>query len=723
MIGDHTRFQIFHPGQHPYQHVLSDFAYSNEAAPGLGTIEETLDYIFAHMYPNFQGLVADVASLPGTANVHDMYRVTDDGDGKSATYVWTKTDNNEGFVKRYDIDWAADAILSHTISQTDYIYVNKWGMTDRDKDAVNFAGDLAGQRIYGGDTAGQHLILYANSGDTTGNTGFVQFGDNVRPLVTATFGLGTNTYRFTDLYLSSLAQVSTLNLQGGQVTDSSGAISFGDENLSTTGVIAAANGVLTGYLQSSEIASPTTPAANQVKLYFKADKKLYKKDDSGAEALIGLTYTGTNDNRLLKSDGTVGGALQESGITVSDTDAITGVLTLDAGNLQLNSNSIFSTNVNGAISLSPNGTGKVVVNAILNLDGLTENALLKPNAAGDIIETGVLIDNSNFVSGVARLDVDNVRIDGNTISITNVNGNLSVGANGTGVIEYSSILRPNVDNTLDLGTTTNRVQNLYLGGGIASATDSTGIAAILSLSTILTGVANGHVLTYNNGTGKFEPGAGAGVTDHGALTGLADDDHTQYVLNTGRTGGQTSIGGLDANNDLVFESTAHATKGFIKFKDSLAPFADAAYSGSWSGVDIGDTSFNFNNVYTKGEFIGLRFQNVLTAGIPSASAANKGRAVFNTETNQVLVDTGTAFKVIGRSVHLEDLAYNGTDLVKNVDVSATLGDARKAIIQLLNNNNDYERIAAKIQATSISNVRITTNVALPAGSYRLVAIE
>lgn len=37
--------------------------------------------------------------------------------------------------------------------------------------------------------------------------------------------------------------------------------------------------------------------------------------------------------------------------------------------------------------------------------------------------------------------------------------------------------------------------------------------------------------------------SGSGVTDHGNLAGLTDDDHTQYGLLAGRSGGQTLIGG------------------------------------------------------------------------------------------------------------------------------------------------------------------------------------
>lgn len=50
---------------------------------------------------------------------------------------------------------------------------------------------------------------------------------------------------------------------------------------------------------------------------------------------------------------------------------------------------------------------------------------------------------------------------------------------------------------------------------------------------------DGNALTWDNDAGQFVLAAagGGGVTDHGLLTGLADDDHSQYLLATGaRTG-------------------------------------------------------------------------------------------------------------------------------------------------------------------------------------------
>lgn len=44
---------------------------------------------------------------------------------------------------------------------------------------------------------------------------------------------------------------------------------------------------------------------------------------------------------------------------------------------------------------------------------------------------------------------------------------------------------------------------------------------------------------------------GTGVIDHGALSGLADDDHAQYALLAGRGGGQTILQGMAIEGGLV----------------------------------------------------------------------------------------------------------------------------------------------------------------------------
>lgn len=55
--------------------------------------------------------------------------------------------------------------------------------------------------------------------------------------------------------------------------------------------------------------------------------------------------------------------------------------------------------------------------------------------------------------------------------------------------------------------------------------------------------------------------------DHGLLLGLADDDHLQYLLLAGRSGGQIAHGGTASGDDLELRSTSHATKGSVQIID------------------------------------------------------------------------------------------------------------------------------------------------------------
>lgn len=67
-------------------------------------------------------------------------------------------------------------------------------------------------------------------------------------------------------------------------------------------------------------------------------------------------------------------------------------------------------------------------------------------------------------------------------------------------------------------------------------------------------IADAKLYWHPNGGAAVDLTAAGGVTDHGALTGLGDDDHAQYALLAGRAGGQTLVGG--AAGDLVLTTSA-----------------------------------------------------------------------------------------------------------------------------------------------------------------------
>lgn len=74
-----------------------------------------------------------------------------------------------------------------------------------------------------------------------------------------------------------------------------------------------------------------------------------------------------------------------------------------------------------------------------------------------------------------------------------------------------------------------------------------------------------------------------GVTDHGGLTGLSDDDHSIYALLAGRNTGQTLKGDTASGGNLTLMSTAHATKGKLLFGTS-------AYLEATNQLAIGTTT-------------------------------------------------------------------------------------------------------------------------------------
>ena len=167
----------------------------------------------------------------------------------------------------------------------------------------------------------------------------------------------------------------------------------------------------------------------------------------------------------------------------------------------------------------------------------------------------------------------------------------------------------------------------------------------------------------------------------------------------------------------MFHPEANMIGTFVYF----AANSDASYSGSWSGADLGASGNRFRHLYTAGEAFGLRLENRASDDTPSAQTP--GRLWWNSTTTDVMIDTGVAIERVSVRRFQSDTSWNGSDVTKDVTVSSTIVDARTAVWQLKNNSADFENMFVSLKATSASVVRITVNVALPAGSYRLIGIE
>lgn len=107
------------------------------------------------------------------------------------------------------------------------------------------------------------------------------------------------------------------------------------------------------------------------------------------------------------------------------------------------------------------------------------------------------------------------------------------------------------------------------GGAVDSVNGQTGVVVLdagdIAEVTDKNYVTDAEAVVISNTSGTNTGDQVSGDFDHGGLTGLTDDDHTQYPLLTGRSGGQTLIGGTDASDNLTLQSTSNATKGKIYF--------------------------------------------------------------------------------------------------------------------------------------------------------------
>lgn len=430
--------------------------------------------------------------------------------------------------------------------------------------------------------------------------------------------------------------------------------------------------------------------------------------------------------------------LTTTGTITAATNSVLADITFATGSItSLTATISFGTN---NLNTSGNITGGILTGTSLDVDNvnINGNTVSITNTNGNLIltanGTGIIDLQKNVTSlditatgtviVTGQLNADNLRLDANVLSATNTNGSVTIQPNGTGIVEVTSSVLPNADATNAIGSASLRFTSLFLSGSIGDGTTSVSQATLQSLRDINVGVGVGFALFWDGS--KWAASLPDTEITHSSLSGLTTGDagHTQFVVLAGRAGGQDVQGGTAASENLTLESTAHATKGSVFTKDNFKPFTNASYSGGWSGTDLGGASNYFNDIYTKGVHKGLRLENYTSGTLPSSSAQNVGRVVYSTDDSKIYVDTGSSFiAVAGTSKYLSDTSWDGVATTQDFTVSADISDARNAIWAIHDNANDFERIYCTIKAISATQVRVVVSPALPAGSYRLIGLE
>lgn len=338
-----------------------------------------------------------------------------------------------------------------------------------------------------------------------------------------------------------------LPLAGGTMT---GAITMGGFNLLNVGYItmAAQRTFTLGQYTSTQQSTTLIPSL------------------TGAHA--GATWYNSTTGKLMYWNGSAALEVSESSTAGGD---ITAIITNSGSGLS------------GGVGTGPatlqvvvdNSTVEIATNTIQVKDAGVALAKLAPNSvdSSKIVDGSIVNADINASAAIAWSKINKTgaaAADVGAVPTTrSISTNTGSGLSGGGNLSADRSLALNVDNsTIEIATNTVQVKD----GGITNAKIAT-----VNVSKIVSGVdyftytpgggecSGGGILTWNTVNDRWECGLlPTVITAHSGLTGLTADDHTQYVMLAGRSGGQTINGGTVGSENLILDSTAHATtKGHI----------------------------------------------------------------------------------------------------------------------------------------------------------------
>ena len=257
---------------------------------------------------------------------------------------------------------------------------------------------------------------------------------------------------------------------------------------------------------------------------------------------------------------------------------------------------------NGALTISNTS----VTNAMLA--GSIANAKLANSSITIGSDAVALGATQTDLNGITSLDVDNITVDGNTISTTNTNGNLNLDPNGTGRVDVSSARITSVATPTGGTDAANKnyvdaqLQGLDVKNSVRVATTANGTlsSAFANGQTVdgITLATNDRILIKDQSTGS-ENGIYT-VNASGAPTRATDFDADSEV--TGGTFFFVEEGTVNADNGFVMTNDGSVTVGttalvFTQFSGAGQVIAGAALtkSGNTLNVGVDDSSIEVNS--------------------------------------------------------------------------------------------------------------------------------
>lgn len=406
------------------------------------------------------------------------------------------------------------------------------------------------------------------------------------------------------------------------------------------------------------------------------------------------TATGTA-GQFLKTDGSGNLAFE----TVFSNFTITG----DTGSDTFNTNETldFQGNTQVVTAVTNNQVAFSIGNSSIGTTQLTDAGVTNVKLANSTITLGsstlTLGSTTTAVAGLTQLDVDNIRVDANTISTTNSNGDLTLSPNGTGTVKVPSGYKDRAGFTTDSLATKEYVDATSQGLDVKNSVVA---ATTVNLSA-----------TYANGTA----GVGATLTYGSAVTtldGVTLTNGDRILVKNQTTQSQNGI--YERTSSTVWtrsvdaDTAAELTGGAFVFVEQGTDNADNGYVFTHEGTPtIGTTSL------TVGQFSGA---GQITAGDALTKTGNTLNVAVDGSSIEVNSDAlrvkalGITNAMLAGSITRSKLA---NPFIRLADESSTIGQVYL--------EDTLEFLAGEGINTTVSQNRITISGELATSSNAGVA--
>ena len=284
---------------------------------------------------------------------------------------------------------------------------------DGEFDAVQSAFDAATGHTHDG-TTGEGAPI-----EVTGPAQeYVSTATELRPKANNTYDLGSVSNQWKDLYVDGTANLDTVDIDAGNIDGT------------TIGAATPAAGTFT--TATATTGNITTVNATTVDTTNIEVTNLKAKDGTAAGSIADSTGVVTLASSVLTTTDINGGTID--GVTIGGASAGAGTFTTataTTGNITtVNATTVDSTNVEVTNIKAKDGTASATIADSTGVMTIASSVLTTADINGGTIDGVTLGTNS----AVTEAQIDNININGNAITSTDTNGNITLDPDGTGVV-------------------------------------------------------------------------------------------------------------------------------------------------------------------------------------------------------------------------------------------------------------------------------------------------